>query len=110
MKKYKEEVKKELLKCNNFNYCIEYGCLKLKIKTTKINHLLINQSYSFEGRIDSNWLFIYESKYNQVYLSCTYFWSKFESNNFSHNEIIRIMNILLEKNTQKEVCNIFLDN
>jgi len=70
----------ELSKCNNFNYYIKIGNLKLKVNTKKINHSLIDNSFVFQGGISSICVFDYYSINNK-------FWLYLNFNN--HNIIIQ---------------------
>jgi len=89
----------ELSKCNNFNYKIEIGNLKLKINTKKCYQILIDKSSQFEGGIDSNRLFKqYESK--SFYILKSDIWSKFEEKiqQLDFIEIQSIVKKVLEEN------------
>jgi len=97
----KEKIKKilieELSKCNNFNYYIEIGNLYLTINTKKLYQSLIDNSFYFEGGIDSKVLFKqYESK--NLYLSYYDIWSKFEKKTqLKYLEIQSIVKDVLEE-------------
>jgi len=93
----KDILVKELSKCNNFNYYVDIGNLKLTINTKKLYHSLINNSYYFEGCIHSKWIFdIFESK--NLYLSNN-IWSKFEDETqLKYPKIQSIVKNVLEEN------------
>jgi len=87
----------ELSKCNNFNYEIKIGDLKIIINTKKLNQILIDNSSYFEGGINSKWRFKqYESK--SFYLSYNDIWSKFEiKTGLEYIEIQSIVKDVLEE-------------
>jgi len=96
----KEKIKKilieELSKCNNFNYYVDIDNLNLKINTKKLYLSLINNSFQFEGGINSKWLF---DKYinNMLYLSYN-IWYKIEKETQLHYiEIQLIVKDILEE-------------
>jgi len=55
----KEIIKDILVKCNNFNYYVDIGNLELKINTKKLNQILIDNSYYFEGGIKEKTMVLY---------------------------------------------------
>jgi len=68
----------EISKCNNFNYHIDIGNLYLIVNTKKLNQLLINNSFSFNGGIDSELILIYSKRINLFWLSYIRIWSEIE--------------------------------
>jgi len=87
----------ELQKCNNFNYHIKIDNLYLIVNTKKLYQSLIDNSYSFEGGIGSEWRFEnYKKKY--FYLSYIDIWSKFENQTkLEYIEIQLIVSDILEE-------------
>jgi len=87
----------ELSMCNNFNYHIEIGNLYLIVNTKKLYQSLFDNSFRFEGGIDSKVLFKqYESK--NLYLSYYDIWSKFEKKTqLRYIEIQSIVKDVLEE-------------
>jgi len=90
----------EISKCNNFNYQIKINNLKLVVNTKKFYQSLIDNSYSFEGGIDSKRLFKKYEKYESKIFHLSYedIWSKFEDKTkLNHYEIQSIVKEVLEE-------------
>jgi len=68
----------KLSKCNNFNYYIRVVNLKLGITSKKLNHILINNCFCFEGAIKSSLVFEYNKLFYDIFLSDKYIWSEIE--------------------------------
>jgi len=68
----------KLSKCNNFNYYIRVVNLKLGITSKKLNHILINNCFCFEGAINSSLVFEYNKLFYDIFLSDKYIWSEIE--------------------------------
>jgi len=87
----------ELSKCNNFNYYVDIGNLNLVINTKKLYQSLIDNSYFFEGGIDSKVLF--QNNFNKIFFLSYYnIWYKFEDKTqLKYLEIQSIVKDVLEE-------------
>jgi len=92
----------ELSKCNNFNYYVKIGNLKIIVNAKKHYQILIDNSFYFEGGINSKWIFeshkIKYLKIKYLYLSYDNIWSKFEKEiKLKYLEIQSIVKDVLEE-------------
>jgi len=87
----------ELSKCNNFNYEIKIDKLNLFVNTKVLFRILLDNSFRFEGGINSKWMFRqYENK--NFYLSYNGIWSKFEEKTkLQYTDIQSIVKDVLEE-------------
>jgi len=86
----------ELSKCNNFNYKLKFNRLHLTVNTKKLYQSLIDNSFGFEGGINSKWRF--KQYMSKNFYILTDIWSKIEKETqLKYTEIQSILKDILEE-------------